>query len=76
MELGNKIIINVCFKEDFFNNLLALVMTLGSVIVTSFSFFEMRNDKEGANFIIILGYFMVFMLILLASSNLLMFYLG
>lgn len=75
-EFGNKIIVNITFKEDFFNNLLALVMIFGSVIVTSFSFFEMRNDKEGSNFIIILGYFMIFMLILIGSTNLIMFYLG
>jgi NADH-quinone oxidoreductase subunit L len=51
-------------------------MIFGASIVSVFVYFEMYNDKEGHNFIILLGYFIVFMLILIGSNDLILFYLG
>ena len=59
--LSNNIHIFVEFKENFLNNLLSFIMILGATIVSTFVFFEMNNDKEGHNFIIVLGYFIIFM---------------
>ena len=74
--LSNNIHIFVEFKENFLNNLLSFIMILGATIVSTFVFFEMNNDKEGHNFIIVLGYFIIFMLIVIGSNNLIFFYLG
>ncbi len=51
-------------------------MTCGSFIVLSFVYVEMWDDKEGANFAILLVLFLGFMGILVASANLFVFYLG
>lgn len=72
----DNMIINFSIKENFFNTIIAITMIFGSIIVFSFSFFEMNNDKEGYNFIINLGFFIIFMLILIGSNNIIVFYLG
>jgi NADH:ubiquinone oxidoreductase subunit 5 (subunit L)/multisubunit Na+/H+ antiporter MnhA subunit len=51
-------------------------MLLGAYIVTYFVYIDMSNDKEGFSFIIILGYFIISMLIVIISNNLILFYLG
>jgi NADH:ubiquinone oxidoreductase subunit 5 (subunit L)/multisubunit Na+/H+ antiporter MnhA subunit len=51
-------------------------MIFGATIVSAFVYFEMSNDKEGHNFIIVLGYFIIFMLIVIGANNLVFFYLG
>lgn len=51
-------------------------MTCGSFIVLNFVYVEMWDDKEGANFAILLTLFLGFMGILVSSANLFVFYLG
>lgn len=51
-------------------------MTGGSFIVLSFVYVEMWDDKEGANFAILLVLFLAFMGVLVSSANLFIFYLG
>ena len=76
IDLSNNINILWNIKENFINNIFAFIMLFGASIVSIFVYFEMNNDKEGQNFIIILGYFIIFMLIVIGSNNLIFFYLG
>lgn len=76
IDLSNNIYVYWDIKENFFNNLVAFVMIFGALSVSFFVYFEMYYDKEGHNFIVILGFFIIFMLILIGSNNLIFFYLG
>lgn len=76
VDLSNNINIFWGIKENTVNNIFAFIMIFGATIVSTFVFFEMNNDKEGQNFIIVLGYFIIFMLIVIGSNNLIFFYLG
>lgn len=76
LDFGNNLNIFWNIKESFINNIIAFVMIFGATIVSIFVFFEMNNDKEGHNFIIVLGYFIIFMLLVIGSNNLILFYLG
>ena len=76
IDLSNNINIFWGIKENVINNIFAFIMIFGATIVSTFVFFEMNNDKEGQNFIIVLGYFIIFMLIVIGSNNLIFFYLG
>nr|QIB71966.1 NADH dehydrogenase subunit 5 [Gruberia lanceolata] len=75
-ELGNNVHIYVQFKSDFFGTLLSFVMVSGALFVITFVFIDMWDDKEGCSFLVNLGFFLIFMLIVANSSNLIFFYLG
>ena len=76
IELGNHIIINVTMTGDLISILLLCIMTAGSGIVVMFVYIEMWDDKEGIIFILLLMLFLIFMSILVGSSNLIVFYIG
>lgn len=75
-ELGNQLNVSFSFTINFFNVLLAFVMVSGSLFVVAFTYVDLWDDKEGSNFIITLGFFILFMLILIFASNLIVFFLG
>ena len=76
IDLSNNINIYFNIKENFVNNIFSFIMLFGALIVTTFVQFEMNNDKEGHSFILVLGYFILFMLLVIGSNNLIIFYLG
>ncbi len=76
IDFSNNLIITWNIKENLLNSILSFIMLFGAYIVTYFVFIDMSNDKEGFSFIIILGYFIVSMLIVIISNNLILFYLG
>ena len=51
-------------------------MLTGAVFVMNFIFIELWDDKEGSSFLITLGIFVSFMLILINSNDLIVFYFG
>jgi hypothetical protein len=51
-------------------------MLSGALFVVLFVFVDMWDDKEGYLFIINLGFFIVFMLLVINSGNLILFYFG
>lgn len=51
-------------------------MLSGGFFVILFVFIDMWDDKEGSSFVINLGFFMSFMLIVANAGNLVLFYLG
>jgi len=75
-EIGNQISNDFNFTIDFLSLILVLIMGGGSLTVVCFVYFEMWEDKEGANFVIALIVFLAFMIILVSSCNFLIFYLG
>lgn len=76
VELGNSNLINYVLSADFLASAIIVIMTSGSFFVLLFVYIEMWNDKEGANFAILLVAFLAFMAILATSGNLFTFYLG
>lgn len=76
INFGNNLNVFWNIKENLLFNIIAFVMIFGASVVSTFVFFEMTNDKEGHNFILTLGYFIIFMLIVIGSNNLIFFYLG
>lgn len=76
IELGNSNLINYILSADFLASAILVIMTSGSFIVLLFVYVEMWDDKEGANFAILLVSFLAFMAILASSGNLFIFYLG
>lgn len=72
----NNILIFFNLKFDFFNIICSLVMLTGAIFVMNFIFIELWDDKEGSSFLITLGIFVSFMLILINSNDLIVFYLG
>lgn len=76
IDFNNNVIILWNFKENLINSIFSFIMLFGAYIVTNFVYLDMSNDKEGYSFIIILGYFVIFMLIVIISNNLFLFYLG
>mmetsp|Transcript_22436 Transcript_22436/g.10791 ORF Transcript_22436/g.10791 Transcript_22436/m.10791 type:complete len:84 (-) Transcript_22436:240-491(-) len=62
--------------SDLLSLILVVIMGWGSFVVLGFVYIEMWEDKEGANFAIELMIFLLFMVILVAGSNLFVFYLG
>ena len=76
VDFSNNLLINCNLKETLLNSILSFIMLFGAYIVTYFVYIDMSNDKEGFSFIIILGYFIVSMLIVIISNNLILFYLG
>lgn len=76
VDFNNNIFIHWSFKDDLLNSIFAFIMLLGAYIVTTFVFIDMNNDKEGYNFIILLGFFVIFMLVVIAANDLILFYLG
>ena len=72
----NNILIFFNLKFDFFNIICSLVMLTGAVFVMNFIFIELWDDKEGSSFLITLGIFVSFMLILINSNDLVVFYFG
>lgn len=75
-ELGNNILIYFNLRFDFFGAVLSCVMLSGALFVITFVLVDMWDDKEGASFIINLGFFLVFMLLMTNAGNLIVFYLG
>lgn len=75
-ELGNNILIYFNLRFDFFGAILSCVMLSGALFVITFVLVDMWDDKEGASFIINLGFFLIFMLLMTNSGNLIVFYLG
>ena len=76
VELGNNINIFFALRGDLLNLLLVFMMTSGSLFVFWFVFIDMWDDKENYSFLINLSFFLIFMIILVTSSNLILFYLG
>lgn len=76
IDFSNNLIITFNIKENLLNSILSFIMLFGAYIVTYFVYIDLNNDKEGFSFIIILGYFIVSMLIVIISNNLILFYLG
>lgn len=76
IEFGNCDIIPYAISSTFIANLILVIMTTGAFIVLIFVYVEMWDDKEGANFAILLVLFLGFMGVLAASANLFVFYLG
>lgn len=76
VELGNEVYSFWNFRFDFFSNLISFVILSAALVVSLFVFFDMWDDKDGVNFIINLGFFISFMLILVNAGNLLLFYFG
>lgn len=75
-ELGNNIYIYIGFKVDLFGLLLAFVMLSGALFVMIFVYVDLWNDKDGVFFLIELGFFLIFMIIVVISDNIVFFYLG
>ena len=75
-ELGNNIIIYFNMRFDFFGAVLSCVMLSGALFVITFVMIDMWDDKEGASFIINLGFFLIFMLLMTNAGNIVVFYLG
>lgn len=75
-ELGNNIIVNFNMRFDFFGAVLSCVMLSGALFVITFVMVDMWDDKEGASFIINLGFFLIFMLLMTNAGNIVVFYLG
>ncbi len=76
VDFSNNLMITFNIKENLLNSILSFIMLFGAYIVTYFVYIDLNNDKEGFSFIIILGYFIVSMLIVIISNNLILFYLG
>lgn len=76
VSLGNYSFINFNFIGDFLSVGLLIIMSGGLIIVLSFVYVEMWEDKEGAIFAIELVIFATFMAILVGGGNLYVFYLG
>lgn len=76
IEIGNHILVDFLLLGDGLTLILLVIMTIGSFIVINFVYIELWDDKEGANFIILLVIFLSFMGILVAGGNLIIFYLG
>lgn len=76
LEFGNAATIYFEFHGNTLTFLLLVIMSSGASIVVIFTYVEMWNDKEGANFIILLLLFIAFMLILVSSGNLFIFFIG
>ena len=76
VDFSNNLIITWNIKENLLNSILSFIMLFGAYIVTYFVYIDMSNDKEGFSFIIILGYFIISMIIVIISNNLILFYLG
>ena len=76
IEFGNCDLIYYAITSNFIASLVLVIMTCGAFIVLVFVYVEMWDDKEGANFAILLVLFLGFMGILAASANLFMLYLG
>ena len=76
IELGNSNFINFVFVGNAISALILIIMITGSFFVVLFVYAEMWDDKEGANFVILLMLFIAFMAILVISGNLFVFYLG
>lgn len=76
VEVGNQVLVDFVFIGDLLSLVLLVIMAFGSVAVVSFVYVEMWEDKEGANFVILLVAFLAFMGILASGGNLLVFYLG
>jgi len=76
IEVGNFIMVDGGIISDLLSLILVVIMGWGSFVVLGFVYIEMWEDKEGANFAIELMIFLLFMVILVAGSNLFVFYLG
>lgn len=76
LEFGNTATIYFELHGNTLTFLLLVIMSSGASIVTLFTYVEMWNDKEGANFVILLLLFIAFMLILVSSGNLFIFFVG
>lgn len=76
VDLGNNILIYWNFKLDLFGAILSFIIVSGAFFVITFVFVDMWDDKEGSNFVINLGFFIIFMLIVTNAGNLMLFFLG
>ena len=76
VELGNNIFVNIGYEIDLLSTLVIIIMSGGSFIIVFVVYIEMWDDKEGFSFVILLIFFLVYMGVLVVSSNLLVFYLG
>lgn len=76
VSLGNNIFIYWNFNFDLFGSILSFIIISGAFFVIIFVFIDMWDDKEGSNFVINLGFFIIFMLIVTNAGNLMLFYLG
>ncbi len=76
IEFGNSDLINFSFSNTSLVALVLIIMSFGAAVVLLFVYIEMWDDKEGANFAILLILFLGFMGILVSSANMFIFYLG
>ena len=76
IEFGNGDLVNFAFADSFLTLLVLIIMSFGASIVLLFVYIEMWDDKEGANFAILLILFLGFMGLLVSSANIFIFYLG
>lgn len=76
VEVGNHVLVDFVLLGDLLSLVLIVIMAFGSVAVVSFVYVEMWEDKEGANFVILLAAFLTFMGVLAAGGNVMVFYLG
>ena len=75
-EIGNNLNVPFSLNISFYSLMLSFVMINGSLFVFWFTYIDLWDDKEGLDFIVILGFFVCFMLVLIFSNNLIVFYLG
>lgn len=72
----NELNIYFNFLYDIFSCVLSLVVCTAAYLVINFVVIDLWDDKEGSRFIIILGFFIIFMLFVINSGNIIIFYLG
>lgn len=76
VDLGNGLLVDVIFYGGWLSMSIICVMTIGSLMVLSFIYVEMWDDKEGAIFTLLLVLFLVFMAVLVLGQNIIVFYIG
>lgn len=76
VELGNNLIVPFAIRGDFSSLFIVFIMNSGALFVFWFVLIDLWDDKENSSFIINLGYFLIFMIIMTVGSNLFVFYLG
>lgn len=76
MDFLNELNIYFSFLYDIFSCILSVIICTAACIVINFVVIDLWDDKEGVRFIIILGFFIIFMLFVTNSGNIIIFYLG
>lgn len=76
LELGNGVVVDVAFYGNWLSAIIICIMVMGLLLVLFFVYVEMWDDKEGVIFALLLTLFLIFMGVLVISSNLIIFYVG